>query len=224
MKLVFLGDSLTWGVYGGSYVSEVKKRLPEHEIINAGVAGNTVVNLLRRLEDDVLVHEPDGVFIIIGGNDSISYSQPATRPYYKKSQGITGGVVTPEVFVHTYRELLTRLQLAYIETWVGLSPAEYNPEVVKVKQQYNDLARDVARSLNIPILDFTPHFSPNEIENRPPINLEFINQIGIRSQSGWDDYEAEQQRHRYKFTFDGLHLTPNSARKMAELIVGFLDI
>lgn len=224
MKLLFFGDSLTWGRYGGSYVSEVEKRLPEHEIINAGVAGNTVVNLLRRLEDDVLIHEPDGVFVIIGGNDAISYSQPATRPYYKKSQGIAGGVVTPEVFIHTYRELLTRLQLNFIETWIGLMPAEYNPELVKVKQYYNELAQDVARSLNIPILDCSPHFLPKEIENRPPINLEFINRIGMRSQSGWDDYEAEQQRNHYKFTFDGLHLTPDSARQMAELVIGFLDL
>ena len=224
MKLIFLGDSLTWGGYGGNFVNEVKTRLPEHDIINAGVGGNTVVNLLRRLEDDVLDHDPDGVFVMVGGNDSISYTQPATRPYYKKSQKIPGGVVTPEEYAHTYRELLTRLQLAHIETWVGLSATEYNPSVVQAKKQYNDLTSDIARSMNIPVLDFMPYFMPEQITDRPAINLEYINRIGVRSQSGWNDYETEQREQGYKFTFDGLHLTPESARQMATLIVGFLNL
>ena len=43
MRIVFLGDSLTWGQYGGDFVAEVAKRLPEHETLNAGVGGDTVV-------------------------------------------------------------------------------------------------------------------------------------------------------------------------------------
>ena len=78
MKIVFLGDSLTWGGYGGDFVAEVDRRLPQHTIVNAGVGGNTVINLLNRL-DSVLDQEPDGVFVMVGGNDAISYSQPQTR-------------------------------------------------------------------------------------------------------------------------------------------------
>ena len=51
MKLVFFGDSLVWGGYGGDFVAEVAKLCPQHEIINAGQGGNTILNLLGRLEN-----------------------------------------------------------------------------------------------------------------------------------------------------------------------------
>lgn len=222
MRIVFLGDSLTWGGYGGNFVEGVAKRLPEHEIINAGVGGNTVVNLLRRVEKDVIEREPDAVFVMIGGNDSISYSQPETRPYYKKSQNIPDGVVTPEMFIETYRELLMQLRLAHIHTLMGLAPSEYNPTVVESKAHYNQLAADLARSMNIAVLDLQPVFSPEELKDRPPINIRFIEEIGKRASGGWEEYEAEQEKNGYSYSFDGLHLTPASAEKAADVIAEFL--
>lgn len=225
MRIIFFGDSLTWGGYGGNFVDLVAERLPEHDIINAGQGGNTVVNLLRRVEEDVIAKAPDAVFVMIGGNDSISYSQPETRPYYKKSMGIPdGGAVTPAMFVETYRELLTKLQLNHIHTLMGLAPAEYNKSVVKAKEEYNALAADIARSMNVPILNLEPHFNPKtqDMVDRPPINLKFIDTIGRRSASGWDDYEAERKRNGYTYSFDGLHFTPESVGEIADLIVPFL--
>ena len=68
--------------------------MPEHELINAGVGGNTVINLLRRVDEDVLSHQPDAVFLMVGGNDAISNNQPKTRSYYRQAMGIPKGVVT----------------------------------------------------------------------------------------------------------------------------------
>ena len=36
--------------------------MPEHELINAGVGGNTVINLLRRVDEDVLSHAAGRAF------------------------------------------------------------------------------------------------------------------------------------------------------------------
>jgi lysophospholipase L1-like esterase len=221
MKLLFLGDSLTWGGYGGSFVAEVAKRLPDHTIVNAGEGGNTVINLLNRL-DSVLEQEPDGVFVMVGGNDAISYSQSETRKYYRRVQKIPDGIVTPEIFAQNYRDLLTRIQLAHVQTWVGLPPVEYNPEVVAAVRQYNELARDAASSLNIPVLDLMAQLMSEIIPQRPPLNQEFINRIGQREKSGWSDFEAEQQRGGFTFTFDGLHLTPEAARRIGQLVTEFL--
>ncbi len=221
MKIVFLGDSLTAGQYGGSFVAEVARLLPDDEIINAGEGGNTIINLMRRL-DDVLAMEPDGVFVMIGGNDAISYSQPATRPYYKKAQNIPEGFVSPEQYEQTYRDLLYQLQLNFIQTWVGLAPKEYNPETVAMQKRYNSIAANVAGSLNIPVLDLMAHFNPQNIKDRPPLNLGQINLIGQRLAQGWHDYEAERQREGYTFTFDGLHFTPQAAQEVGKLIANFI--
>ncbi len=226
MRIIFFGDSLTWGGYGGNFVTAIAEAMPEHEIINAGQGGNTVINLLRRVDDDVIAKEPDAVFVMVGGNDSISYSQPATRPYYKKSMAIPeDGAVTPAMFVETYRELLTKLHLNHIHTLMGLAPAEYNAEVVRSKQNYNAKAADIARSMNIPVLDLQPHFNPKpeEMVDRPPISLKFIDTIGRRSANGWDAYEAERERNGYTYSFDGLHFTPDSVSRITDLIVPFLE-
>ncbi len=224
MRLVFLGDSLTWGGYGGNYVVEVAQLLPEHEIINAGVGGNTIVNLLERLEPDVIDHEPGGVFVMVGGNDSTSYTQPKTRPYYEQVQGIPDGYVDPETFAQAYRELLSQLQLAHIQTWIGLPPKEYNPVTVQAGEDYNAIAGNIARSFNVPTLDLMAYFKPNHIPERPDIDMGFINLIGRRVSSGWADFAQSQAEGNFTYTFDGLHFTPEAAREAAELIVEWLQI
>lgn len=223
MKIVFLGDSLTWGGYGGNFVDEVQRLHPDHEFINEGHGGNTVINLLRRIED-VLARDPDGIFVMIGGNDAISASQPATRPYYEQVQKIADGYVTPQQFEQAYRDLLTQIQVSHVLAWVGLPPAEHNPTVVETTQQYNDIARRVANSFNIETLDLMAHFAPDEIVERSPLNIGTINLIGKRAQSGWSDYATEREKGGFTYTFDGLHLTPESAQEMAKIIAAFLPL
>jgi Lysophospholipase L1 and related esterases len=222
MKIVLFGDSLTWGGYGGSYARELALLRPQHTWINAAVGGNTVINLLRRVEADVIAHQPDGVFIMIGVNDAISYCQPKTRSYFRQRHGIADGVVTPEQFASSYRDLLARLQAAQIVTWIGLPPAEYNPTVVQAVKAYNQRAAEIARSMGIETLDLMAAFNPPSIPDRPELDLNYIFTIGRREETGWDDFEGERERGGYCYSFDGLHFTPEAARRAA-LIAAFID-
>ncbi|MFN8562436.1 MAG: GDSL-type esterase/lipase family protein [Anaerolineae bacterium] len=222
MKIVCLGDSLTWVGYGGSYYTELVRLMPEHEWINAGVGGNTVINLLRRLDEDVLSHQPDGVFVMVGGNDAVSYSQPKTRSYYRQAQGIEDGVVTPEQFETAFRDLLTKLQLAHTLVWIGLQTCEYNPETVAALRDLNARSKRIARSFNIPVLDLMETFPPGDVPERPPLGIEYILTIGAREKRGWSDYESARQAGGFSFTFDGMHLTPESAKQVAELVAAFI--
>lgn len=221
MKLAFLGDSLTWGGYGGNFVDEMARRLPTYTIVNAGVGGNTILNLLNRL-DVVMEQQPDGIFVMVGGNDAISYCQPATRRYYERTQNIPGGLVTPQQFAQSYRDLLTRVHLNHMLAWVGLPPCEYSPLVVATLGQYNELAREAAQSLNVPVLDFAARFGNGSRLQHPPLDQAAINLIGTRTRSGWNDYEAERRKGGFTFTFDGFHLTPESAQRMSQWIIEFL--
>src|SRR4051794_36770435 len=55
--LVCFGDSLTEGAIGASYVDLLRVRLPlAVRVINAGINGDTTLNLLRRVERDVVSH------------------------------------------------------------------------------------------------------------------------------------------------------------------------
>jgi len=75
-KIVFLGDSITAGGVGkNGYVTLIKAVLAEKhkdlniEIVGAGISGNKVPDLQRRLEKDVLSKKPTIVVIYIGIND-----------------------------------------------------------------------------------------------------------------------------------------------------------
>lgn len=222
MKIVFLGDSLTWGGYGGNYVDVVTQHLPNHTIINEGVGGDTVVNLYQRYESVIGEHAPDALFVMIGGNDAASYIMPDTQIYYRSNKKVNGGIVSPDLFEQTYRNLLTELQLNHIFTFVGLAPTEYNQKLKEAKHRYNQLAQQVASSLNITVLDLETPFTTDSIPDREPVSLKFIQDIGYRVSSGWSDYEAEREKYGYTHTFDGMHLMPSSAQKMGMLIAEFL--
>ncbi|QJW93648.1 SGNH/GDSL hydrolase family protein [Frigoriglobus tundricola] len=75
-KIVFLGDSITQaGVEPTGYVTLIKAALTEKhkdlgiEIIGAGISGNKVPDLQKRLQKDVLDKKPTLVVIYIGIND-----------------------------------------------------------------------------------------------------------------------------------------------------------
>lgn len=222
MRIIFLGDSLTWGGYGGNFVQQVAEKLPDHDIINAGVGGDTAVNILRRLEDEIYNHQPDAAFLMVGGNDAVSHSMPQTRSYYKNAKNIEDGKVTLEQYAQAYRAILTNLLSHRIMTGIGLAPTEYNAELIEVRKKYMRQAQSIANSLNVPILDFCEYFTVDEPVDRDPVNMAFILNIGKRSASGWDDYELERKRWGYTFTFDGMHLTPESAQRFANLLVDFM--
>lgn len=75
-RIVFLGDSITQGGAGPKgYVTFVRQALTEKhkdlgiEVIGAGISGNKVPDLQKRLERDVLKKNPTLVVIYIGIND-----------------------------------------------------------------------------------------------------------------------------------------------------------
>lgn len=216
MRIICFGDSLTWGGYGASYVDVLRELRPEDEIINAGVGGDTVINLERRMEA-IIEQEPDLVFMMIGGNDAISNLYPDTRVYYRSNKKIENGVVMPDAFREAYRRILMRFQLNFISVLVGLPPVEYSLELVKLLASYNQIAEEEADRLRIPTLDLA-RLVPAKVDQEDVLNLAFIQLIGQRELSGWDDFEAEAERLGYEFTFDGLHLLDKTATLLAKAI------
>ena len=75
-RIIFLGDSITQAGAGPQgYVTLVRKALEQQhpdlktEVIGAGISGNRVPDLEKRLEKDVLKKKPSIVVIYIGIND-----------------------------------------------------------------------------------------------------------------------------------------------------------
>jgi acyl-CoA thioesterase-1 len=71
-NVVFLGDSITWqNLYVGYVEAFLVRAFPERQLtmINHGVRGDTVADVLARVDDDVVPHDPALVVIMLGMND-----------------------------------------------------------------------------------------------------------------------------------------------------------
>lgn len=212
MKIVFFGDSLTQGSYGTSYVNKVAAAMRGHHFINEGVNGDTSLNLYRRVDCDVINHQPDGVLMMIGINDAVSYSEPGTRLYYRYFKKVRGGQITPVAFRENVRATITKLRFAQIKTWVVLPPVEYRPAVVSVLREMNDLAAEVCREQSVPTLDLMALLTPPAVPDRPSLN---IIKMGLQR-------FRRRKATGYTYTFDGLHLTEAGAQRVADEITSFL--
>lgn len=113
-KLLFFGDSITDSNrgrtnrldIGDGYVRYIADVLPDVEIINRGINGERVRDLLIRLERDVLLEKPDLVTLFIGINDT-----------WRKFEGDDG---TYWEFERDYRYLIETMQAAGIKVIVVL--------------------------------------------------------------------------------------------------------
>lgn len=72
--IVFVGDSITEGAADneqGGWTRRVAAKLPaDWKLVHAGISGNTIVDILARLERDVMKHKPDLIVLAVGINDS----------------------------------------------------------------------------------------------------------------------------------------------------------
>ncbi len=79
MKVVFLGDSLTFG-YGleteDVWTSVIDKDRSDLTVINKGITGDTTVGMLARFQGDVVANQPDIVHIMGSANDFICHANP----------------------------------------------------------------------------------------------------------------------------------------------------
>jgi lysophospholipase L1-like esterase len=94
--IVFVGDSITEGAGDderGGWTRRVEAWLRAGvRAIHAGISGNTIVDVLQRLDRDVLSHNPNVIVLAIGINDSRQYPVDGGR-YALSPQDFSTGLV-----------------------------------------------------------------------------------------------------------------------------------
>jgi lysophospholipase L1-like esterase len=155
-RIVFLGDSITQaGVGPKGYVTLVKARLAEKypdlgvEVVGAGISGNKVPDLQRRLEKDVLAKKPTLVVIYIGINDVWHGEKDPARGTPK------------DKFEAGLKDIVTKIQEG------GAKVVLCTPTVIgekkenkldKLLDEYADASRGVAKETGSPLCDLRKAF------------------------------------------------------------------
>jgi lysophospholipase L1-like esterase len=164
-KLVMIGDSITdcdrakpigeglFGALGNSYVNLVAGLLgavyPEQNIrvVNMGTSGNTVRDLEKRWQTDVLDLKPDWLSILIGINDVwCQFDSPLQTEEH--------------VYIEEYRKTLERLvknTLPHLKGLVLITPHYLEPNrndpMRAAMDSYGKAVKDIAEKYNTVFVD-----------------------------------------------------------------------
>jgi lysophospholipase L1-like esterase len=161
-RIVFLGDSITQGGGGPKgYITLVKNTLDEKrhdlgiEVFNAGISGNKVPDLQRRLEKDVLEKKPTIVFIYIGINDVWHWK--------KQPNGEMVGGTPKDKYEAGLKEIIGKIKAAGARvilctpSVIGEKPDGSN-ERDAMLEEYAEISRKVAAETGTQLLDLRKAF------------------------------------------------------------------
>ncbi len=155
-RVVFLGDSITQqGAKPGGYVTLVRDALAKNEqtksveVIGAGISGNKVPDLEKRLERDVLSKKPSIVVIYIGINDVWHWN----RNRGTKKEDFQSGL---ERIISQIQQAGAKVILCTPST-IGEKPDGSN-EFDKMLEEYSAISRKIAEEKHIPLLDLRKAF------------------------------------------------------------------
>ncbi|RAJ95687.1 lysophospholipase L1-like esterase [Larkinella arboricola] len=165
-RVIFFGDSITQaGVQPGGYITRIGDMLKKnnlgnaYELIGAGIGGNKIYDLFLRMDEDVLVKQPNITFVYVGVNDV----------WHKRTHG-TG--TDADKFVKFYDAVIKKLQAAGSRV-ILCTPAvigektDYSNDQDGDLQQYSKLIRDIAARHNLPLCDLRKAFLDYNLKNNP---------------------------------------------------------
>jgi lysophospholipase L1-like esterase len=210
-KVVFLGDSITQqgenfegeGTYKGFITSLRENVSQEVELINKGIGGNKVPDLLLRYNDDVLKLKPNIVFIYIGINDvwhkydwgsgtDIDIYEKGLRKIITDIKAVGAKIIlcTPTVIGENNGEFKLNNNFKDIDTMEIMN---------KDLDAFSDVVRNLSSEFNTDLLDLRKKFKEYISENN------------------------DQNMPKGVLTSDGVHLNNEGNKLIADEMIKFLN-
>lgn len=224
-RIVFLGASTMHGNVSFNIVDELRRRLPDHELINAGVNGNTSRQALGRLPA-VLACRPDIVVVQVGANDVLALrgsplgspvarnlaERPTWERYADNLTAIADGL----------RPGGARVALMSIQPIGERLDAEINKDV----EHANELVRRTAtveKVTYLPLYERLAEVIAEDGEHRPVREsvAEVVKATVLHLGLGIS-LDRIGRRNGYVVHTDGLHLSSRGGLVAADLIEDFI--
>lgn len=228
-----IGDSLTHGNVGQSWVDYLRLEFKDTIFLNEGINANTSWQVLQRLEP-ILKCKPDVIILMIGTNDALGSFDVNSGLRYKRNNKL------PEVpSFDKYKEylpkIIERLSVSPKVAICTLPPIGENKES-KVNQhvnQFNDFIKIVAKEKNINLLqvsdslwsDIDSRTYPSEIDYNPK-SIPLLRRIfgGIFHhylfKKSWNDIAESKGQW---ILFDQIHLNERGANIVFNLVKSFIS-
>ena len=147
-----IGDSLTHGNIGQSWVDYLRKEFPNYIFLNEGINANTTWQVLQRLEP-IFICKPDLVILMIGTNDALGSFDIDSGLRYKKNNNLPE-VPSFEKYKEQLVELIDKIGLSSKVALCTLPPIGENKDslVNQHVKKFNDYIKLVADDKNLSLL------------------------------------------------------------------------
>ncbi len=228
-----IGDSLTHGNVGQSWVDYLRLEFKDTIFLNEGINANTSWQVLQRLEP-ILVCKPDVIILMIGTNDALGSFDVKSGLRYKRNNKLPE-VPTFDKYKEYLPKIIERLSVSSKVAICTLPPIGENKES-KVNQhvnQFNDFIKIVAKQKNIDLLqvsdslwsDIDSRTYPSEIDYNPK-SIPLLRRIfgGIFHhylfKKSWNDIAESKGQW---ILFDQIHLNERGANIVFNLVKSFIS-
>lgn len=228
-----IGDSLTHGNVGQSWVDYLRLEFKDTIFLNEGINANTSWQVLQRLEP-ILECKPDVIILMIGTNDALGSFDVNSGLRYKRNNKLPE-VPTFDKYKEYLPKIIERLSVSSKVAICTLPPIGENKES-KVNQhvnQFNDFIKIVAKEKNINLLqvsdslwsDIDSRTYPSEIDYNPK-SIPLLRRIfgGIFHhyifKKSWNDIAESKGQW---ILFDQIHLNERGANIVFNLVKSFIS-
>lgn len=224
MKIAFLGDSITEGIPGASYVEGIRKNKADFELVNFGKGGDTAGSLLKRIKKINDLDSFDVFVLFIGINDI--YGKLTFQ--YKILKLLMGQKAASNylVFKEKYKKLLD-----YVK--------EYKKKLIVIPPLL--LGEDLTTQWNHQVLELV-NIIENLVLNDPSViylnaRNRFVDELSTRNASGYLPLSILELNKDIKtlknvksvdlksidrgllLTLDGVHLNSKGAEIISSMII-----
>lgn len=147
-----IGDSLTHGNIGASWVDQLRNEFPADIFLNEGINGDVVWQVHQRLEP-ILNSKPDIVILMIGSNDAMASFNSKSGERYKRNNNLLD-IPTFQNYQKLLLKLLDKLSTVDKVFLCTLPPVgeNRNSKINQHINMFNDFIKKTAQEKRIPLL------------------------------------------------------------------------
>ncbi len=231
-RIACLGDSITQGDVGASYVRMVERHFSSQHVafLNAGINSDLSYTLLRRL-DEVITAKPMLVTILIGTNDVWASINPQIA-FGLRFQGKIHGTPTFEGYKDNITRILRRLKTETSASIAVLSlpliSEDIGHAVNQLGDQYSDSLRELARQMDVeylPLREKQKEYLRGRVRRAKysyddTFRLLMVGVVYYLFGMSWDEMA---DLNGNQLSVDNIHCTTRSAQMIAELVEDFIQ-
>ncbi|MFB9628052.1 SGNH/GDSL hydrolase family protein [Nonomuraea helvata] len=225
-----MGDSITRAQVSADYVTMLRTRLPEANVINAGVNYEPSSETVKRL-DDIVSQDPDVVTVLIGTNDANFTLSPKLATTLRKRWKLSADP-TPESYAANLTTIARRLQDQTMARVALLSLPVIGEDLgsgpVRRAAEYSEIVRRVAADQGVTYLPLNERMTAylEEQGRRPGTHYRAEGRLAqtaaIQHFLLGRSLDAISRSRGLQLTTDTVHLNGRGAGMIADLIEGFV--